>query len=72
MNIKELIDYLSKLPPTTEVVTTNSYAWHSREVQSVKKEEFGRYIYIKDNPEKNGRAVNHPCLVIHDDKRTDY
>ena len=72
MNIKELIDYLSKLPPTTEVVTTNSYAWFSAEVESVKKEDIGRYIYMKSNPHKRGYPVNHPCLVIHDDKRTDY
>lgn len=72
MNIKELIDYLSKLPPTTEVVTTNSFSWLSAEVESVDRKNIGRYIYMKKNPQKNGKQVNHPCLVIHDDRRTDY
>lgn len=71
-SIKDLIAYLQTLPQDAEVVTTNSYSWASCEVEGVFKEDFGRYLYLKSNPQRNRKPVNHPCLVIHDVKRTDY
>lgn len=70
--IKDLIEYLGTFPSDTEIVTTNSFAWWSAEVKEVTKENFGRYIHLKKNPQKDGREVKHPCLVIYDEKRTDY
>jgi len=70
--IKDLIEYLQGLPQDAEVVTTNSYAWLSCEVEGVSKENFKRYIHLKDNPQRNGKAVGHPCLVIFDENRINY
>lgn len=64
MNVKNLIDYLKRFPQDAEVVTTNSRAWFSAEVESVR--DFHEYIYLKKNATKNNKSIGKPCLVIFD------
>ena len=73
MTVKQLIEWLqANVPQDAEVVTTNSQAWFSNEVKEVPSWEIGDFFFLKMNPTKNHKPVDKPCLVIRDERRSDY
>lgn len=63
---------LDNFPHNAQLVTTNSLAWNSNEVELVKMEELPEYFHLKEKPELRGERVERPFLVIHDDMHCDY
>jgi hypothetical protein len=73
MTIKLFIKWLQEnFPQDATLVTTNSHAWFNREVEEVRANELSKYFFLKENPEKKGKPVKKPCLVIHDERQCDY
>ena len=73
MTVKLFIKWLKdNFPQDAILVSTNSRAWNNKEVERVKAEELPYMFFLKENPEKNGKPINRPCLVIRDEDRFDY
>ena len=73
MTLKLLIKWLQEnFPQDAILVKTNSRAWFSCEVEEIRYQDLERMFFLKDNPQKNHKPVEKPCLVLYDEKRYDY
>ena len=73
MTLKEFTELLlKKYPEDAVIVSTNSLAWFGEEVNELTAKDISHIIFLKDNPQKNHKPMDKPCLVIKDERRYDY
>jgi len=73
MNVRGFAKWLlENFPEDAKLVSTNSFAWDSNRVEVLKYNDIVRMFKLKKNPTVDGKPVDFPCLVVHDECRCDY